>query len=408
MTQEYMSDAFIYMRERRLDYPTFDADNHMYETRDALTKFIPTEYEGIIRYVDIDGRAKLAIRDVISDFIPNPTFERVAPPGGTEADPQHRRAIPSIDAFFNPEPRLALMKDMGIDKTLLWPTLAHVVEERLAMDPDAVQAVLRSINRWMLEHWTYNYADAIYPTPMISLSVVDDAIRELEFVVANGAKVFLLRTAPVPTWKGRKSFALPEFDPFWEAVQEADILVGMHQGDAGYNRYTNEWEGMGDREFRVPKSSHHSTVAFKGNGTPGFLSIASEKNALVDALASIIGHGLATRFPRLRFAPVEWGVDWVRPFVRRIQDVYASNPEYFEEEPLAILRRNVFVHAFHEPDPAGLAELLGVDNVMFGSDFPHVEGLADPLAYAEVVESTMSKEDAAKVMGGNLARIMKV
>jgi hypothetical protein len=45
---------------------------------------------------------------------------------------------------------------------------------------------------------------------------------------------------------------------------------------------------------------------------------------------------------------------------------------------------------------------------MFGSDFPHPEGLADPLGYSELVESTMSAEDAAKVMGGNMARIMKV
>jgi len=74
--------AFIYVRERRLPYETFDADNHMYETRDALTKFIPKEYEGVIRYVDINGRTKVAIKDRISDYIPNPTFQRVAVPGG--------------------------------------------------------------------------------------------------------------------------------------------------------------------------------------------------------------------------------------------------------------------------------------------------------------------------------------
>ena len=247
MADGYVSDAFVYMRERRLPYPVFDADNHMYENQEALTKFIPAEYDGIIKYVEVAGRTKLAIRDVISDFIPNPTFARVAPPGGQEADPQHRRAIPSVDAFFDPEPRLALMKDMGIDKSIIWPTLSTGMEERLADNPDAIQVVIRALNRWMLEHWTFNYADAMYPTPMISLSVLDEAIEELEFVVENGAKVFLLHTAPVPTWRGRRSFALPEFDPFWEAVQEADILVGMHQTDTGYQRYTNEWEGFGAR-----------------------------------------------------------------------------------------------------------------------------------------------------------------
>src|SRR5580698_6877729 len=140
----------------------------MYENRDALTKFLPPEYEGIIKYVDVNNRTKVAFKDKISDFIPNPTFARVGPPGGSEADPQHRRGIPSVDAFFDPEPRLTLMKDMGIDRSLIWPTLASGVEERLAFDADGIQFVLRSCNQWMNEHWTYNHPDAIYPTPIIS------------------------------------------------------------------------------------------------------------------------------------------------------------------------------------------------------------------------------------------------
>jgi predicted TIM-barrel fold metal-dependent hydrolase len=402
MTDGYASDAFVYMRERRLPYPVFDADNHLYESRDALTKFIPAEYDGIVRYIDVGNRTKVAFKDVISDFIPNPTFERVAPPGGAETDPQHRRSIPAIEAFFDPEPRLALMKDMGIDKSIIWPTLATGVEERLADDPDAIQVVLRAFNRWMLEHWTYNYADAMYPTPMISLSVMDQAIEELQFVVEHGAKAFLLHTAPVPTWRGRRSFALPEFDPFWEAVQEADILVGMHQTDSGYQRYTNEWEGRSG-EFR-PFAAGIAGM----NGSPGFLALSSEKSAIIDGVASIVGHGLATRFPRLRFAPVEWGTEWVRPVIERMARVAEKSPEYFDEDPIAVFRRNIFVHAFHEPDPAGLVELVGIDNVMFGSDFPHRECLADPLSYSEVLEAQMSPEDTAKVMGGNLARIMKL
>ena len=308
-----------------------------------------------------------------------------------------------MEAFFDPEPRLALMKDMGIDKSMIWPTLATGIEERLADDPDAIQVVLHALNRWMLEHWTFNYADAMYPTPMISLSVLDDAIKELQFVVENGAKVFLLHTAPVPTWKGRRSFALPEFDPFWEAVQEADILVGMHQTDSGYQRYSNEWEGLGNSEFQ-PFGPGIPGL----NGSPAFLTLASEKSAIIDGVASIIGHGLATRFPRLRFAPTEFGTEWVRPLIGRMQMRTTRSPEMFDEDPVTVFKRNIFVHAFQEPDPAGLAELIGVDNVMFGSDFPHLEGLADPLAYSEMVEQTMSPEDTAKVMGGNMARIMKV
>ena len=78
--------------------------------------------------------------------------------------------MPGLDAFFDPEPRLELMKDMGIDRTLLWPTLASVVEERLADDPDAACVVVHALNEWMHEHWTFDYADAIFATPIISLA----------------------------------------------------------------------------------------------------------------------------------------------------------------------------------------------------------------------------------------------
>ena len=64
-----------------LGFPIFDADNHFYETRDALTKYLPSEQRGAIDYVEVGGRTKLAVRGVITDFIPNPTFERIGRPG---------------------------------------------------------------------------------------------------------------------------------------------------------------------------------------------------------------------------------------------------------------------------------------------------------------------------------------
>ena len=55
----------------------------------------------------------------------------------------------------------------------------------------------------------------------------------------------LIRPAPVPGYRGPRSFGLPEFDPFWEKVVEHDVLVAMHSSDSGYERYTNDWMGSG-------------------------------------------------------------------------------------------------------------------------------------------------------------------
>ncbi len=411
-----MSIEYIEVVHRELPYTTFDADNHLYENRDALTKFLPPEFDGIIKYVEINGRTKLAIRDRLSNYIPNPTFVKVAVPGGAGydvtkggrgfgegqslAEGKKMVVMPGVDAFFDPEPRLELMKEMGIDRTLLWPTLASAIEERLADDPDAACAVVHALNEWMHEHWTYVYSDAIYPTPIISLAVLDRALEELELIHERGAKIFLIRVAPVPTWRGRRSFALPEFDPFWERVQELDIVVGMHSGDPGYHRYINEWEGLGDQEMSIDRNARRAS--------PAFLALSSEKDSLVDAMASIIGHGLAARFPRLRFMPVEFSSRWIRPFYAKLQQNYDERPVLFDENPVEVFNRNVWVHAFHEPDPTGRIDLgIPVDHIMFGSDFPHPEGMADPLAYSDVV-ADLPLEHQAWIMGGSLEKAMRV
>ena len=134
--------------------------------------------------------------------------------------------IRSPEAFFSPEPRLALMDELGLDRALMWPTLASLLEERLADDPMATHVVVHALNQWMHEHWTFNYEGRIFASPVITLPIVDEAIKELEWVVERGAKIILIRPAPVPGYRGYRSFALPEFDPFWQRVTELDITVG--------------------------------------------------------------------------------------------------------------------------------------------------------------------------------------
>src|SRR5919106_3098341 len=153
------------------------------------------------------------------------------------------RAIP---AFFEPGPRLELMNELGLDRSLMFPTLASLVEERLRDDPVAIHVIIHALNEWLDEVWGFNFQNRIFTTPVITLPIVEKAIEELEWVVERGARIILVRPAPVPGFRGPRSFALPEFDPFWQRVQQADVVVGMHASDSGYQRYINEWEGIYD------------------------------------------------------------------------------------------------------------------------------------------------------------------
>jgi hypothetical protein len=93
--------------------------------------------------------------------------------------------------------------------------------------------------------------------------------------------------------------------------------------------------------------------------------------------------------------------------VHHFQDAYERTPQLFDEDPMEALRRNVFIHAFQERDPIGLMELLGVENTMWGSDFPHPEGMRAPLAFSEEV-AELPLEQRTAVMGGNLERLLGV
>ena len=124
----------------------------------------------------------------------------------------------SIPAFFEPGPRLELMDQLGLDRSLMFPTLASLVEERLRDDPLAIHVIVHALNEWLDDVWGFNYQNRIFTTPVITLPIVEKAIEELEWVVKRGARVILIRPAPVPGYRGPRSFALPEFDPFWQSA----------------------------------------------------------------------------------------------------------------------------------------------------------------------------------------------
>jgi len=393
------------MPSRVLPYPLFDADNHLYETQEAFTRHLPERYASAVQYVQINGRTKIAIRGQISEYIPNPTFEVVARPGAMEEYFAHgnpegksRREIfgepmRSIPAFREPAPRLELMDELSIQRTLMFPTLASLLEERMRDDPELIGVVVHSLNQWLDEVWSFNYQDRIFTTPVISLPIVEKAIAELDWAVERGARAILVRPAPVPGFRGSRSFALPEFDPFWQRVTEHGVLVAMHSSDSGYARYAQDWEG-----------SSTEMLPFVANA----FRMVGEWRPVTDAVASWVCHGALFRFPELKVAVIENGSAWLVPLLDQLADVYKKMPEAFPRDPVEEIRTRIHISPFWEDNLGELADIVGVDRVLFGSDYPHPEGLAEPARYIDVLteRTKLSEQEKAKIMGGNLARLI--
>ena len=112
----------------------------------------------------------------------------------------------------------------------------------------------------------------------------------------------------------------------------------------------------------------------------------------------MVCHGALSRFPELKVAVIENGSSWVEPLLKNLADIYKKMPQDFPEDPVEVFKRNIYISPFWEEDLGALAELIGVEHVLFGSDFPHPEGLADPASYVDELKGR-SPEDVAQDHG---------
>jgi predicted TIM-barrel fold metal-dependent hydrolase len=378
-----------------LPYTIFDGDNHYYEAEDAFTRHMDRAMRRrCMQWADVNGRKSLLVGGTVNRFIPNPTFDPVARPGCLDVYYQGKNAkgLTIRDAFGELEPihreyrdrdaRLEVMDAQGVHGAFFFPTLGVGMEEALIGDLDAVVAAFRAFNRWLHEDWGFHYQDRIFAAPYITLVDVDAAVAELEWALEQDVRLVVMRSAPVTTRSGSKSLADPIFDPYWARVNEAGITVAFHGGDAGYGKYMDDWgEGGSVESFR----------------SSGFKSVIGGSRAPFDTFAALVCHGLFQRFPNLRMCSIEMGSNWVPWLIQSFRRAYGISPYEFQEDPVETFKRHVWLNPFHEDDCLLLRELVGADNLIMGSDWPHAEGLATPTAYLRELEG-FSEDEIRGVM----------
>jgi predicted TIM-barrel fold metal-dependent hydrolase len=361
-----------------LDYLAFDADNHYYEAEDAFTRHIdPKMRRRAMQWGELNGRKTLFVAGKVNRFIPNPTFDPVAKPGcldeyfrGRNPGGKSIREVfgdlePIHPAYRNRDARIALMDTQGLEGMLMFPTLGVGMEEALIRDPQALCAAFGAFNRWLQEDWGFAYKERLFAAPYITLVDVDHAVREVEWALAHDAKVLVMRAAPVETPSGGYSPADERFDPFWARVNEAGITVAYHSGDAGYLPFYESW-GVA-QEYQ----------AFDFHP----LRLCMSAQSIWDTMAALVCGGLFDRHPRLRVATIESGSSWVEPLLAKLEKAHGQMPFVFRQHPVEAFRKHIWVSPYYEDDLPSLRDAIGADHVLFGSDFPHGEGLAEPTEF---------------------------
>jgi predicted TIM-barrel fold metal-dependent hydrolase len=382
----------------------FDADNHYYEAEDAFIRHVdPKMQSRCMRWAEINGRKRLLVGGKVNSFIPNPTFDPCSKPGALIDYFRGRTSIsdlhsafgeldPISPAYRDPAARVKVMDEQGLEGALLFPTLGVGMEGSLHHDRVALLAAFRGFNRWLLDDWTFNYHERLFAAPYLTLTDVDWAIEELEFVLDHGARLINMRPAPIEDPAGNRSFGDPSHDPFWARVNEAGVTVAFHAGDAGYGFMLEKWGVDPEfKAFRIPVLFQLLTMS-----------------PISDTVASFLADGLFLRYPNIRFASVENGAEWVRPLFGKLKKAFKMRGPMWQEDPRETFRRHVWVSPFYEDNLAELRDLVGADHLLFGSDWPHAEGLADPLSYVEDLDQAgFSQADVGKVMYANAASLVK-
>ncbi len=276
-----------------------------------------------------------------------------------------------------------------MDACIMLPTLGVGMESALEADPVACTAAFGAFNRWLEEDWGLNYRDRIFAAPYITLVDPQWATEELQWALDHGARVVLMRPTSVWGLGGRRTPGDVAHDAFWSLLDESGVTLVLHSGDASYGPYEAIWGMTEDMQ------------AFK---TPALKKLLSA-NPVHDAVASLMTDRLFERHPNLRVATVETGAEWVRPLLAKLGTVHIQSPGTFGEDPVELFNRYVWVSPFFEDDVMDLVDAVGPTRVLFGSDWPHVEGLAEPAQFVKELDG-LSPEAIRSIMRDNTRQLL--
>jgi predicted TIM-barrel fold metal-dependent hydrolase len=181
----------------------------------------------------------------------------------------------------------------------------------------------------------------------------------------------------------------------WARLAEAGVPVGFHLGDSGYEaRFGSAWGGRASFGF--------------GNNDP-LGRVLSDGRAIHDTVAALVVHGVFKRHPKLKVASIENGSDWLHLLVKHLRKQANQTPWVFAENPLETIRRHVWTTPYLEEDLRALADLIGVERILFGSDWPHGEGVAQPMDFAKELSAfdeaetrRIMRENAVELLGSSL------
>ena len=370
-------------------YRIISADSHVVEPDDLWTSRIEPEFK---------EQAPRIVRDESTGgdwwFCNGQRMLGIAFAGtqtGTRFE--HPEVLSRDDAFENVRPGGYIpeehVKDMdldGVDLGVIYPTLGLVLYK--VEDSELLTALCRTYNDWIADFCAYN-PKRLRGIGMINHDNIRVGVKEMERCAKLGLVGVMISDFPA-----KKRYFLPDYDRFWSAAQDLEMPLSLH---ATTNR------GGLSLEAPVPGVHDGGVAAFQCNFDI-YVRVS---------LTDMIMNGVFERFPKLQVGAIEQQLAWVPFFLDRLDYNYQQRAVgmtgyRFKNDmlPSDIFHRNVFLGFQDDALGIKMRDLIGVNGLQWGSDYPHTESTFPRTreVLEEILESC-TEEEKAKIAGGNAVRI---
>ena len=362
------------------------SDSHVFEPPDLWTTRIDAAYrDRAPRMQRVDGVDQLVIEDgrFLSGIglISNAGARFEAPEtisGSGRFEDVHKGG-------YDPDQHLHDMRLDGIAGEVLYPSQGLFYFK--VPDPGLTSAIFRAYNDWLAEFCSADPA-RLKGIAMVNLDDVAEGVRELERAARLGFAGAMIAEYPLED----RRYDQPEYEPLWAAAEALEMPLSLHTA----TRRQGKIRGAGERTLR--DASSRSTKAFY----PAM------------SLCDMIFSGVFERHPRLTLAIVEFELSWAPHILASMDYTYRERHEEAihrfkgDMKPSDFFHRNV-VLSFQE-DAVGirLRDTIGVDNMMWGSDYPHSESTfpRSREILAEILAG-VTEDEQARIVGGNTARVYR-
>ena len=296
-----------------------------------------------------------------------------------EADP-FEKVLPG---GYIPDAHVKDMDADGVYAGILYSTIGRALYSKVP-DSELLSACLRAYNDWLAD-FCKPFPERLKGIGQLNLDDVEEGIGELERCAKMGLAGAVIPTAPPE----ERSYDSPEYEPLWAAAQDLEMPLSLHAGT-----YRPGFGGQTMKPSFHVNRDHWPRVS----------------------LTDMISSGVFHRYPKLQVGAVEDELSWAIYFLERLDYVYTERtrgdewPEFKDDMlPSDYFHRNVFLSFQEEPLGIKMRHVIGVDNLLWGSDYPHREStFPRSRQILEEILEDCSEEEKAKIAGGNAARVYRL